>query len=191
MFPDWIQSRMWPHRVKAMILVSRFHVYTERKKWSRKGSRVEPFSCPQDGPHLSTVLVQTWLLRKKIQNGSRVETFWLHFFFSECSVLFIGFIYFPALENDPNKHWHKMVYTDGGESNKLDEAWQVQCAETTPPAIVFKSSTIPSMINATLHADIYEFYRISSTGRVLNLPKSFPALNDKNADHGLHNKLKE
>ncbi len=33
--------------------------YTERKKWSRNGSRVEPF-----------------------QNSSRVEPFWLHFFFS-------------------------------------------------------------------------------------------------------------
>ncbi len=30
---------------------------TERKKWSRNGSRVELFSCPQDGPHLDTVLV--------------------------------------------------------------------------------------------------------------------------------------
>ncbi len=25
---------------------------TERKKWSRNDSRVEPFSCPQDGPHV-------------------------------------------------------------------------------------------------------------------------------------------
>ncbi len=32
---------------------------TERKKWSRNGSRVEPFSCPQDGPHLGTVLVSS------------------------------------------------------------------------------------------------------------------------------------
>ena len=39
-------------------------IHTERKKWSRNGS------CPQDGPHLGTVLVlfffsPTWLLRKK------------------------------------------------------------------------------------------------------------------------------
>ncbi len=31
--------------------------YTARKKWSRNGSTVEPFSCPQDGPHLGYVLV--------------------------------------------------------------------------------------------------------------------------------------
>ncbi len=30
---------------------------TERKEWSRNGSTVEPFSCPQDGPLLRTVLV--------------------------------------------------------------------------------------------------------------------------------------
>ncbi len=30
----------------------------ERKKWSRNGSRVEPFSSPQDGPHLGIILVQ-------------------------------------------------------------------------------------------------------------------------------------
>ena len=29
----------------------------ERKKWSRNASTVEPFLCPQDGPHLVTVLV--------------------------------------------------------------------------------------------------------------------------------------
>ncbi len=33
------------------------NTYTERKKWSRNGSRVELFSCPQDGLHLGTVLV--------------------------------------------------------------------------------------------------------------------------------------
>ncbi len=33
-----------------------FLAYTERKKWSRNDSTVEPFSCPQDGPHLGTVL---------------------------------------------------------------------------------------------------------------------------------------
>ncbi len=34
--------------------------YTERKKWSRNGSRAEPFPCSpcsQDGPHIGTVLV--------------------------------------------------------------------------------------------------------------------------------------
>ena len=30
---------------------------TERKKWNRNGSTVEPFSCPQDGPLLGTVLL--------------------------------------------------------------------------------------------------------------------------------------
>ncbi len=70
-------------------------------------------------------------------------------------IIIFHFIYFPALENDPNKHWQEMIYIDGGESNKLDDSWQVQCAEITPPAMVFISPTIPSMINATLHADIY------------------------------------
>ncbi len=40
-------------RMKCSMHIS----YTERKKWSQNGSRVEPFSCPQDGPHLGTVLV--------------------------------------------------------------------------------------------------------------------------------------
>ena len=31
--------------------------HTVRKKWSRNGSTVGPFSCPQDGPLLGTVLV--------------------------------------------------------------------------------------------------------------------------------------
>ncbi len=53
--------------------------FTERKKWSRYGSTVEPFSCPQDVPHLGTVLVQSGTV---FPNSSTVEPFWLHFFFS-------------------------------------------------------------------------------------------------------------
>ena len=32
-------------------LVVLYLTYTERKKWSQNGSRVEPFSCPQNDPH--------------------------------------------------------------------------------------------------------------------------------------------
>ena len=31
---------------------SGYQTITERKKWTRNGSTVEQFSCPQDGPHL-------------------------------------------------------------------------------------------------------------------------------------------
>ncbi len=100
----YIFCKSCPNIIKIGCYLPRYWVggngCTERKKWSRTGSRVEPFSCPQDGPHLGTVLVplwseapffsQTWLLRKKwlllksgavFQNGSRVEPFWLHYFY--------------------------------------------------------------------------------------------------------------
>ncbi len=53
---------------------------TERKKWSRNGSTVEPFSCPQDGPHFKEKMAPLLKSGAVFQNGSRVEPFWLHFF---------------------------------------------------------------------------------------------------------------
>ncbi len=63
---------------------------TERKKWSRNGSTVEPFSSPQDGPHLGTVLVPFWkrfsnmIIKEKMAPPYKVvlfyKTFWLNFF---------------------------------------------------------------------------------------------------------------
>ncbi len=46
-------------------------IFTERKKWSQNGSRVELFSCPQDGPHLGTVLVNMIIKEK---NGSTLQS---------------------------------------------------------------------------------------------------------------------
>ena len=48
---------------------------TERKKWSQNGSRVEPFSCPKDSPHLGTVIVPRckvvpFSTKKKVDYGS-------------------------------------------------------------------------------------------------------------------------
>ncbi len=47
--------RLWFHDrfkivMKAPVIKYIFLRCTERKKWSRNGSRVETFSCPQDGP---------------------------------------------------------------------------------------------------------------------------------------------
>ncbi len=57
----------WQSYHKALLIM-----FIERKKWIRNGSRVEPFSCSQDGPHLGTAL--QWN-----QNGSTVEPKQLHF----------------------------------------------------------------------------------------------------------------
>ncbi len=63
----WFMYRKW-HQITW--------IHWNEKKWSRNGSTVEPFSCPQDGPHLGTILVLVF------PNGSTVhiEPFWLHFF---------------------------------------------------------------------------------------------------------------
>ncbi len=56
--------------------------YTEGKKWSRNAFRVEPFSCPQDGPHLGTVLVplcKKWLHLNKVERFFQMAPQWRRF----------------------------------------------------------------------------------------------------------------
>ena len=73
----YIPIRLKVHHLCGLLTV--YVDYTGRKKWSRNGSTVEPFSCPQDGPHLGTVLRKKWLHFNKVESFFQMVPPWSRF----------------------------------------------------------------------------------------------------------------